>query len=353
MPVKISKVAKDLNVGTSTIIEFLSKKNITVESNPNARISDEHYKMLLDAFRTDKDQRIKSDNFINERRQERSKPERKRKEEDFISTESQIPTPKIVGKIDLSQAGKPKPAPAPAPEAEVSTGQPTTKDEKPQQQETKKETVANAQDEEKVKADNNPIAAAQQPARQAQPKTADDEARHDDVTVAQAQKLATDMNSGEKTSSLMFGIQWDLVLKFLETKGVSVADLKEDSSSWGNYRNVEFPVVEGNKYAIYNNTILENWEDTSENYTKAAYEIEGNGVSLSTGATERNMKMNIYDISGNVYEMTLEKSIDSNMMIIARGGAFNRIGSEYSSYSRSKANQSNTDCRTGFRSTIF
>lgn len=173
------------------------------------------------------------------------------------------------------------------------------------------------------------------------------------VTVAQAQKLATDMNSGEKTSSLMFGIQWDLVLKFLETKGVSVADLKEDSSSWGNYRNVEFPVVEGNKYAIYNNTILENWEDTSENYTKAAYEIEGNGVSLSTGATERNMKMNIYDISGNVYEMTLEKSIDSNMMIIARGGAFNRIGSEYSSYSRSKANQSNTDCRTGFRSTIF
>ena len=36
MPVKISKVAKDLNVGTQTIIEFLSKKNITVESNPNA-----------------------------------------------------------------------------------------------------------------------------------------------------------------------------------------------------------------------------------------------------------------------------------------------------------------------------
>ena len=60
MPVKISKVAKDLNVGTSTIIEFLSKKNITVESNPNARISDEHYKMLLDAFRTDMEE---SDGF--------------------------------------------------------------------------------------------------------------------------------------------------------------------------------------------------------------------------------------------------------------------------------------------------
>ena len=52
MPVKISKVAKDLNVGTQTLIDFLSKKKITVDSNPNARISDEHYQMLLNEFKT-------------------------------------------------------------------------------------------------------------------------------------------------------------------------------------------------------------------------------------------------------------------------------------------------------------
>ncbi len=108
MPVKISKVAKDLNVGTQTIIEFLSKKNITVESNPNARISDEQYKMLLDAFRTDKDQRIKSDNLSSERRQERTKPDKRkqRKAEDFISTASQIPSVKVVGKINLPKDDK-------------------------------------------------------------------------------------------------------------------------------------------------------------------------------------------------------------------------------------------------------
>ena len=163
MPVKISKVAKDLNVGTQTIIEFLSKKNITVESNPNARISDEHYKMLLDAFRTDKDQRIKSDNFISERRQERSKPERQRKSEDFISTESQIPTPKIVGKIDLSQAGKPKqPEPKIVPEEPVvvpteevkpqeETKPQEPKIEKPEQQaDPKQEKVAEPEVEENV-----------------------------------------------------------------------------------------------------------------------------------------------------------------------------------------------------------
>ena len=35
----------------------------------------------------------------------------------------------------------------------------------------------------------------------------------------------------------MFGVQWDLVLKYLETKGTSQMDLKTDSTSWGNYTN--------------------------------------------------------------------------------------------------------------------
>ena len=193
MPVKISKVAKDLNVGTQTIIEFLSKKNITVESNPNARISDEHYKMLLDAFRTDKDQRIKSENFISERRQERSKPERQRKGEDFISTQSQIPTPKVVGKIDLSQAGKPKAVPsaetAPEPMPE---GQP----EKPEVKQPE-EKVAEKQEQE---ADNK---AVKQQAEAEQPKVAEPQpakAQHDDV-VAQAAS-AMDNGNNEQEAEL-------------------------------------------------------------------------------------------------------------------------------------------------------
>ena len=185
MPVKISKVAKDLNVGTQTIIEFLSKKNITVESNPNARISDEHYKMLLDAFRTDKDQRIKSENFISERRQERSKPERQRKGEDFISTQSQIPTPKVVGKIDLSQAGKPKAVPS------AETAPEPMPEEQPEKPEVKQpeEKVAEKQEQE---ADNK---AVKQQAEAEQPKVAEPQpakAQHDDV-VAQA---ATAMDNG-------------------------------------------------------------------------------------------------------------------------------------------------------------
>jgi type II secretory pathway pseudopilin PulG len=39
------------------------------------------------------------------------------------------------------------------------------------------------------------------------------------VTRTQAQNLASNVNSGTKTSSLMFGVQWDLVLAFMHNKG--------------------------------------------------------------------------------------------------------------------------------------
>ncbi len=118
MPVKISKVAKDLNVGTQTLIDFLSKKNITIDSNPNARISDEQHQMLLAEFKTDKAQRIKSDIFISERKQEKAKPAASHaatetakdepKVEEIKTTVEQVQGPKVIGKIDLGRTtGKP------------------------------------------------------------------------------------------------------------------------------------------------------------------------------------------------------------------------------------------------------
>ena len=70
------------------------------------------------------------------------------------------------------------------------------------------------------------------------------------VTCSQAQTLASNMESGNYTSSLMFGVQWDLVLKYLETKGTAQADLKTNSTSWGNYYNNLWNITNANsKYA--------------------------------------------------------------------------------------------------------
>ncbi|MBQ1835706.1 MAG: hypothetical protein II129_01545, partial [Paludibacteraceae bacterium] len=54
MPIRISKVIKDLNVGLDTIVEFLSSKGENVEQNPNAKITDEQYELLVEEFDTDK-----------------------------------------------------------------------------------------------------------------------------------------------------------------------------------------------------------------------------------------------------------------------------------------------------------
>ena len=169
MPVKISKVAKDLNVGTQTLIDFLSKKKITVDPNPNARISDEHYQMLLDEFKTDKDQRIKSDNFISERRQEKAKPtpapaatehsKEPAKPVEIKTTVEHVQAPKIIGKIDLSKPIKPAPKPEPAKPEPAKAEAPVAKPEpaKPATQEAVKPAPAVAKPE--------PAPAAETPAK--------------------------------------------------------------------------------------------------------------------------------------------------------------------------------------------
>ena len=55
------------------------------------------------------------------------------------------------------------------------------------------------------------------------------------VTCSQAQTLASAMSTdSSKTSSLMFGIQWDLVCKYLEGKdGLTKADINSDSKIGG------------------------------------------------------------------------------------------------------------------------
>ena len=51
---RLSKVAKELNVSTSTIIDFLKAKKHEVENNPNAKISDDIYSILLSEFQSEK-----------------------------------------------------------------------------------------------------------------------------------------------------------------------------------------------------------------------------------------------------------------------------------------------------------
>ena len=124
------------------------------------------------------------------------------------------------------------------------------------------------------------------------------------VTCSQAQTLASNMEYGDRTTSLMFGVQWDLVMKYLETKGTAQADLKTKSTSWGNYNDNAWNITNENlKYSEYKNFLDYPWTTATEkSRTASEYEY----ILLSTGASESFSKMGIYDLAGNVYEWTLE-----------------------------------------------
>ena len=59
--IRLSKVAKELNVSVTRMVELLSKKGYNVESNPNAKISSEEYELLSKAFKADKESRENAD----------------------------------------------------------------------------------------------------------------------------------------------------------------------------------------------------------------------------------------------------------------------------------------------------
>ena len=174
------------------------------------------------------------------------------------------------------------------------------------------------------------------------------------VTCSQAQELSEGLAPDKgTTSSLMFGIQWELVLKYLETKGVPESELKTNSSSWGNYRDIEFPVEQGNKYAIATNWVLGEWNDVPENYTKPIFDTDGDGVLLTTGATLRNSKMNIYDLAGNEWEWTLGKSISDSSPSIIAGGLYDYPGYVCPASHRGEYSKSGSSYEFTFRPALY
>ena len=173
------------------------------------------------------------------------------------------------------------------------------------------------------------------------------------VTCSQAQSLASNMESGDYTSSLMFGVQWDLVLKYLETKGTSQADLKKDSTSWGNYGNNLWNITNANsKYAILNTSNF-----TLGDWTSGAYGAKGSSSSssilLSTGASDTFSKQGIYDIAGNVGEWTLEYTSDSSYPCVFRGGYYFGDGSDFPAAIRFYGYTTSCDGYIGFRASLF
>lgn len=117
MTIRLNKVTRDLNVGITTVVEFLQKKGYTIEASPNAKITEEQYAVLVKEFSTDKNLKIESEKFSQERQnKDRNKAsisiegfESKKEKEEVVKTvipEEACPKLKQVGKIDLDNLNK-------------------------------------------------------------------------------------------------------------------------------------------------------------------------------------------------------------------------------------------------------
>lgn len=109
MPIKLIQVQRKLNVGINTVVEFLHKKGFPVEDNPNTRISDEQYSLLVKEF--GKDIVEKKIDLTDRKKAARDNGLGAKKEDEVVEIKTVIPEefrPKIVmkGHIDLDGGKK-------------------------------------------------------------------------------------------------------------------------------------------------------------------------------------------------------------------------------------------------------
>lgn len=164
------------------------------------------------------------------------------------------------------------------------------------------------------------------------------------VTCNQAQNLAMRVDGGNRTTSLMFGIQWDLACKFIEETGSKTkVEIMQNSTSWGNYKDSSYNIQNANgKYSLDGTTY-----NSAENITKS----NGTLLYTTTGIIDRNEVLNIYDLAGSMHEMTLEKSVYNNVTV--RGGDLGFSGEEYYMSHHFRIEFTANYPGTGFRLTIF
>ncbi len=117
---RLSKIAREFNVGINTIVEFLKKKGFDIDSNPNTKVSDEIYLILVDEYSTDinlkKESELLSLKNLRDKKEtvsindiDQQKPESIETEEEVLIKDTRGgPDPEAVdeGDVEVKVAGK-------------------------------------------------------------------------------------------------------------------------------------------------------------------------------------------------------------------------------------------------------
>ena len=73
MPVRLNKVVREFNVGLQTVVDYLEKRGYKVDSDMNAKLSDDEYQLIKEHFGTDKTLRNEAKEVLSQRQTEKNK----------------------------------------------------------------------------------------------------------------------------------------------------------------------------------------------------------------------------------------------------------------------------------------
>lgn len=111
---RLSKAAREFNVGISTIVEFLHSKGVEIDTNPNTKLDDTAYNLLINEYSSDVQLKQRSQEMALKPNKTASvsieevdtTSETVLAEEKVVTTKIEKKTPKVVGKIDLNPPKK-------------------------------------------------------------------------------------------------------------------------------------------------------------------------------------------------------------------------------------------------------
>jgi translation initiation factor IF-2 len=146
-PIRLGKAAGELNVGMSTIVEYLEANGVAIDASPNTKLTPEQYEMLRTEFAADQDLKEQSKNtpVSQEKREtislrdnkEEPKVEEEPEQKEEIPTKSPEVKVQVVGKIDLEPKKETPKEEEPEPKEEEKVPEEKAKVEEEKEEEVK------------------------------------------------------------------------------------------------------------------------------------------------------------------------------------------------------------------------
>lgn len=160
--IRINKILRELNISLDRAVDFLKDKGHEIESSPNAKISQEEYKVLCGQFSADKGNKVASLEVSEEKKKEKEAlkrefekeqeskrlQEEERQRQEIIKAKAVVTAPKAVGKIELDTKKQvASEAPSKESKEEVVATKPTSESTKEEKAKVEKTVVKEATEE--------------------------------------------------------------------------------------------------------------------------------------------------------------------------------------------------------------